>query len=49
MGFTVKGDVPLAKAEEAVRLSVEKYCSASKMISATAEITWDVKIEAGEG
>lgn len=49
MSFTVTGDVAQAKAEEAVRLSVEKYCSASKMIAETAEITWDVRIEAGEG
>ncbi len=45
MVFTVVGDVSLAKAEEAVRLSVEKYCSASKMIGLTAEITTEVKID----
>ena len=45
MVFTVVGNVSLAKATEAVRLSVGKYCSASKMIGLTAEITTEVKIE----
>ncbi len=45
MAFTVVGDVPLEKAEEAVRLSIEKYCSASKMIGSTAKITTDVNIK----
>ena len=48
MAFTVKGDVPLAKAEEAVRLSVEKYCSASKMIGMTAEITTSTEVVAAD-
>ena len=46
MAFTVTGDVSLDKAEEAVRLSVEKYCSASKMIGHTADITTEVKVVA---
>ena len=46
MAFTVVGDVPIEKAEEAVRLSVEKYCSVSRMIGSTAKITTEVKIEA---
>ena len=46
MAFTVVGDVPIEKAEKAVRLSVEKYCSASRMIGSTAKITTEVKIEA---
>ena len=45
MTFTVVGNIPLKKAEEAVRLSIKKYCSASKMISSTAKITTDVKIK----
>jgi len=44
--FTVVGDVPLSKAQEAVRLSVEKYCSASAMIEKTAEITWEADVAA---
>jgi len=47
--FTVVGDVPLAKAEEAVSLSVEKYCSASRMFAETAEITHGVSVVAEAG
>ncbi len=36
------------KVARAVRLSVEKYCSASAMLGATAEITHDVEIAAGD-
>ncbi len=37
-----------AKVERAVRLSVDKYCSASAMIARTAEITHEIEvIEAG--
>ncbi len=36
------------KVARAVRLSVEKYCSASAMLGATAEITHDVEITAPE-
>ncbi len=35
------------KVARAVRLSVEKYCSASAMLGATAEITHDVEIAGG--
>ncbi len=46
--FTVTGDVPLAKAEEAVSLSADKYCSASRMFAKTADITHDVTVVAGD-
>lgn len=40
--FTVIGrGIPQAKAEEAVRLSGEKYCSASRMLEKTADITFE--------
>lgn len=43
--FTVVGkDIPLAKAEEAVKLSGEKYCSASRMLEKTAEITFETRV-----
>ena len=45
MAFTVVGNVPLKKAEEAVRLSITKYCAASKMIGSAAKITTAVKIK----
>ncbi len=48
--FTVIGrGVDPKKAEEAVRLSAEKYCSASQMLAKTADITHEVKVvEAAE-
>ena len=45
--FTVTGDMPLKKAEEAVFLSADKYCSASRMLAETAEITHQIKLVAG--
>ena len=45
--FTVTGDMPLKKAEEAVFLSADKYCSASRMLAETAEITHEIKVVAG--
>jgi putative redox protein len=43
--FVVSGnDLDAVKVEKAVNLSAEKYCSASKMLSATAEITHDFEI-----
>jgi len=43
--FVISGnDLDAAKVEKAVNLSAEKYCSASKMLSATAEITHDFEI-----
>ena len=42
MHFVVKGHgLASAKVERAVRLSVEKYCSASAMLAKTATITHD--------
>ena len=32
------------KVERAVKLSAEKYCSASAMIAKTAEISYDVEV-----
>lgn len=43
--FTVVGkNISLAKAQEAVKLSGEKYCSASRMLEKTAEITFETKV-----
>lgn len=44
--FTVVGDVPRNKAEEAVALSADKYCSASRMLAHTATITHEVTVVA---
>ena len=45
MHFVVKGrGLAKSKAERAVSLSVEKYCSASAMLAKTATITHDVEV-----
>jgi len=45
MRFIVKGrGLSAAKAERAVSLSVEKYCSASAMMAATAALTHEVEV-----
>ena len=44
--FTVSGyDVDEKKVKRAIDLSAEKYCSASIMLGATAEITHDFEIK----
>ncbi|MBU3592704.1 OsmC family protein [Polynucleobacter sp. 71A-WALBACH] len=43
--FTVKGkNLDLAKVERAVKLSHEKYCSATTMLAKTAEITYSIDV-----
>lgn len=43
--FTISGrDLPVAAVERAVKLSHEKYCSASAMLEKTAEITYGVSV-----
>lgn len=42
--FVLKGNVDRAKAERAVQLSMEKYCSVTKIMEETANITHSVKI-----
>jgi putative redox protein len=42
MHFIVRGrGLSTEKVERAIKLSVEKYCSASAMIAKTATMTWD--------
>lgn len=44
--FTVTGDgLPQAAVERAVKLSYEKYCSATAMLAKTADITHSVTIQ----
>ena len=43
--FVLFGAVKQLKAEEAIRLSMEKYCSAAVMLSKSAEITWSCRVE----
>lgn len=42
--FTLKGKVDKDKAERAVKLSMEKYCSVAKTLEPTAKITYKVSV-----
>jgi putative redox protein len=47
--FAVKGkNLDLAKVERAVKLSHEKYCSATTMLAKTAEITYSIDVLSDE-
>lgn len=43
--YTVRGQVARKSAEDAIQLSMTKYCSVSAMLEKTAEITWELVIE----
>ncbi len=43
--FDIKGNVTEEKAERAIKLSMEKYCSATAQFAQSAEITHSVSIE----
>lgn len=42
--FKLKGKIELEKAERAVQLSIEKYCSVSKTLEPTAKISYKVSV-----
>ena len=42
--FKIKGEVELEKAERAVKLSIEKYCSVAKTLEPTAKINYKVTV-----
>lgn len=42
--FILKGKVEKEKAERAVKLSMEKYCSVTKTLEPTAQITYKVSV-----
>jgi len=44
LDFILKGDVPAAKVERAVKLSMDKYCSVSKMLEKAAEINYSISL-----
>ena len=48
MRFVLRGDIDPVKAEKAVRLSVEKYCSVHDMLKFVVNITWSMHIESVE-
>jgi putative redox protein len=43
--YRISGNVTRKAAEDAVRLSEEKYCSVAAMLSKTARITYEVELE----
>jgi putative redox protein len=43
--YFFKGDLRPKKVEDAIRLSMEKYCSATVMLAKSAQITWSYEIE----
>ena len=45
MHYTLVGAIDQAKAEKALKLSVEKYCSVSKALEKGSEISYSVEIE----
>ncbi len=45
--YILTGNLKEEKVAEAVRLSMEKYCSVSKMIEKAAEITYEYEIKPG--
>ncbi len=42
--FKIKGQVDYDKAERAIKLSMDKYCSVSKTLESTAKITYKLTI-----
>ena len=46
--YRVGGKVSAKAMEDAVRLSKEKYCSATIMLARTAEITYEIRITDGD-
>ncbi len=44
LNFILKGNVPAAKVKRAVKLSMEKYCSVSKMLEKAATITYSISL-----
>ena len=43
--YIFKGDIPEKAVEQAIRLSMEKYCSVSAMLKSVVNIQWDYVIE----
>lgn len=41
--YKISGTVAKKSAEDAVRLSEEKYCSVAGMLNKTAKITWEIE------
>ncbi|MDX1760709.1 MAG: OsmC family protein [Christiangramia sp.] len=44
LDFILEGNVPPAKVKRAVKLSMDKYCSVSKMLEKAAEISYSITL-----
>ncbi|MCD5405275.1 OsmC family protein [Peptococcaceae bacterium] len=42
--YKLKGDIPVDKVEDALKLSIEKYCSAAHMINKVADISYSYEV-----
>ena len=47
--YKIFGDVKPSKAQKAVDMSMEQYCSVSMMLKQAAQITWSYEVVAPEG
>ena len=43
--YRITGDVDRKAAEDAVRLSKDKYCSVSQMLQKTVKVTYEIRLE----
>jgi putative redox protein len=43
--YRIKGNIPSKAVEQAIKLSMEKYCSVSAMLKSVVNIQWDYVIE----
>ncbi|MEO1022767.1 MAG: OsmC family protein [Bacteroidota bacterium] len=44
MHYTFTGSVDIEKAKKAVELSINKYCSVSKALEKTSELSWELEV-----
>lgn len=49
LSFRVEGDVPLNAFEQAVRLSMEKYCNVAATLRSNPAVDFEAKVEAPQG
>ena len=47
ISFNLYGDLDVDKAQRAVDMSMEKYCSVAKILEKTAKITWETNVLEG--
>jgi putative redox protein len=49
LSYLISGEVSRKSAEDAVRLSEEKYCSVAAMLGKTARITYEIHLSSHDG